>query len=498
VALARVLPWLIGAGLPAVLLAVLLAEPRADETWESHPAHFWLVLTAALTSVVLGYAVHVAARRRRDARLVLISLAFVASAGFLGLHALATPGVLLGKNKGFELATPVGLAVAGVFAAASAVELSPRRAEAVVRAARALLGAMLAVLAVWATVSLAELPPLDGPIGVEQLDGWQGSLAAVGVALYGAALVGYARLYRRRHARFVFAFTLAFTLLAEAMIVTVWARNWRLSWWEWHILMLGSFLVIAEAARSEWHEERFSALYLDETLAGAKDVTVLLADLEGFTTFSEQHDPADVAFMLNAYFEPIVPLMEEAGGEVHQIVGDELMVIFNKLGDQPDHALRAARAALQLQETAGRVAHGRDPWPRFRVGLNSGEVLAGLVGGPRGHRKHAVVGDAVNVAARLEAEAPVGHVLIGEETLRRLPAGALVEPLPPKAVHGKQAPLASYVLHGVTEPVAGRTRAMSESADEPRDDDRNDELEESPVPDPEEDPGDADDDPEAD
>lgn len=92
-ALPRVLPWLLGAVLPAVLLAILLAEPRADESWESHPAHFWLVLAAALTSIVLGYAVHVAARRRRDARLLLISLAFVASAGFLRLHALATPGV---------------------------------------------------------------------------------------------------------------------------------------------------------------------------------------------------------------------------------------------------------------------------------------------------------------------------------------------------------------------------------------------------------------------
>ena len=52
------------------------------------------------------------------------------------------------------------------------------------------------------------------------------------------------RIYRRRHARFVFAFTLAFVLLAEAMVVIAWARNWQLSWWEWHILMLGAFLVI--------------------------------------------------------------------------------------------------------------------------------------------------------------------------------------------------------------------------------------------------------------
>ena len=159
-------------------------------------------------------------------------------------------------------------------------------------------------MATWAVVSLAELPPLDGPLEAEELDGWQLVLAAVGLGLYGLAALGYVRLYRRRPERFVFAFTLAFAFLAEAMVVIAWASNWQLSWWEWHVLMLGAFLVIGQAARSEWHEERFSALYLDETLAGAKNVSIVLADLEGFTRYSEQHDPAQVAAMLNTYFEP--------------------------------------------------------------------------------------------------------------------------------------------------------------------------------------------------
>jgi ABC-type dipeptide/oligopeptide/nickel transport system permease component len=102
--------------LGAGVLALVLAHPAVDEAWENHPAHFWLVLVAAAINVALGYAVGAAARRRRDARLLLVSLAFVSAAGFLGLHALATPGVLIGKNAGFELATPVGLAFAGLFA----------------------------------------------------------------------------------------------------------------------------------------------------------------------------------------------------------------------------------------------------------------------------------------------------------------------------------------------------------------------------------------------
>jgi adenylate cyclase len=434
---------------PLAVLVLLRVAPDSDRRWENQPAHFWLVLAAAMLALGLGYAVSMAARRRRDARLFLISLAFMASAGFLGLHALATPTVLLGKNAGFELATPVGLVVAGALAAASTLELRPSRASAVIRRAWPLTGGLAALLLMWGVVSLAERPPLDEPLAVEELDGWQLGLAAAGMALYGLAALGYFRLYRRRRAGFVFAVAVAFLLLAEAMIVIAWARNWQLSWWEWHILMLLSFAVIALAARSEWHEERFSALYLDETLAGAKDVSILFADLAGFTPFAERTTPDEVARMLNAYFGRIIPLMEDLAGEVHQVVGDEVMVIFNKAGDRPDHAELAARAGVALQQAAAEVAGDHPDWPRFRAGVNSGEVLAGIVGGGRGHRKHGVVGDTVNLAARLQAEAPVGRVVLGGETARRLPPGTVVERLPQLRVKGKTDPVEAYVLHSI-------------------------------------------------
>src|SRR5918996_4140621 len=407
---------------PLALFAVLLARPSLDASWENHPAHFWLVLGAAAVATALGWTVHVAARRRRDARLVLISLAFIASTGFLGLHALATPGVLLdGPNAGFELATPIGLLVAGAFAAASALELHPDRARMVVRSANAALVLLAFAMATWAIVSLTELPPLDGPLGAEQLQGWQVVLAAVGICLYGLAAFGFLRLYARRRERFVFAFALAFILLAEAMVVIAWATNWQLSWWEWHVLMLGAFVVIAAAARSEWHEERFSALYLDETLAGQKDVSILFADLAGYTSFTGSRRPEDVAAMLNAYFGELIPMLERVGGDVHQITGDELMVVFGA-DDDPDHAARAARAAL-------------------------------------GHRKHGFVGDLVNTTARLQSEAPVGGVLIGEETLARLGSRAVVEAVSPRRVKGKAEPVRAYVLHRVERPGWGGTPA---------------------------------------
>ena len=443
----RAWPWAAVAVAPLLLLVVLLARPSLDGTWENHPAHFWLVLGAALVATALGLSVSTAARRRSDVRLFLISLAFIASAAFFGLHALATPGVLLGPNAGFELATPVGLMLAGAFAAAASLELQGEGAGRVLRAARALLVTLGAIVVAWAVVSLAELPPLDDPLAAEQLDGWQLLLAALGVALYGLAALGFLRLYRRRRERFVLAMALAFVLLAEAMVVIAWARNWQVSWWEWHVLMLASFLLIAFIARAEWHEERFSALYLDETLAGAREVSVLFADLAGYSAFTERRSADEVAAMLNAYYGRIIPLMERAGGEVHQIVGDELMVIFGKDASVADHALRAARAALVLQRVAGRTAAEQKEWPAFRVGVASGDVHAGLVGAASGHRKHGIVGDVVNLAARLQTAAPVGGVLISDETFRLLSPRAVVEPLPPFRVKGKREPVLAYVLH---------------------------------------------------
>lgn len=447
---ARLVTWLVAALVPLVVLAVLLAFPDLDATWENHPAHFWLVLAAALVNVALGLAIGEAARRRRDARLLLLALAFVSAAGFLGLHALATPGVLLsGPNAGFEVATPVGLVLAGAFAALSGIEWRPTAAAALVRRGRLLLAALLGVMVAWGTVSLLETGPLAGEPARETTAPFAAA-AAVGVLLFLFAGLGYLRLYRRRRERLVFAVAVGFALLAESLIVVVAAlpTSWQLSWWHWHVLMLLGFAFVAYAARREWHEERFSSVYLDETLAGAKEVSVLFADLQGYTPYAERTAPESVAAMLNTYFARIVPMISERhGGDVHQLIGDAVMAIFNKDGGQPDHAVRAVRAALDLQTEAAAVAE--EGWPRFRVGVNSGPVVAAVVGAGGGHRKHGVVGDTVNLAARLEGEAHPGEVVVGAGTYELLPDGTVAERLPQVAVKGKREPVEAYVVHSV-------------------------------------------------
>jgi adenylate cyclase len=218
--------------LPLAGLAVLLAAPAADVRWEHHPSHFWLVLGAALTNALLAVSTGDAARRRGDARLVLVSLAFLAAAGFLALHALATPRVLLeGPNSGFVLATPVGLLCAAVLAALSAAPLDGDRGAGVVRRAGAARAALLALMAAWATLSLAEVAPLDDPTPTESGSLTLTALAAAGVALYTVAAVRYLALWRRQGSMLLAAVVAAFVLLAEAMVAVAFARNWHASWW---------------------------------------------------------------------------------------------------------------------------------------------------------------------------------------------------------------------------------------------------------------------------
>jgi adenylate cyclase len=434
--------------IPLALLAILRLFPHLDLFWRNRPAHFWIVLAAAATALVLGFAVMEASRSRRDARLFLISLAFVSGAGFLGLHALATPGVLVGPNLGFEIATSVGLVLAGVFVALSTIELSAGASARIMSRARPVTVALLGVIVLWGAVSVAELPPLHDRVPDESLDGWLVLFALVGVLAYGTGAWGYLRLYRRRPQRFLVAVSAAFGLLAATMVVLVFAASWRISWWTWHVLMLTAFGLIAVAARREWHQERFTALYLMETLDGARDVSILFADLQGFTAFSERRGPQDVKRMLDTYLARLVPAMERSGGEVHQLIGDAVMVVFNKQGDELDHPLLASRAALAFQDVAAEVARDHPDWPRFRVGVNSGEVVAGVLG-DRGHRKHDVIGDTVNLAARLESQAPVGEVAIAAGTYERLPEGTVVEELPQLVVKGRSEPVTAYILHAL-------------------------------------------------
>jgi adenylate cyclase len=402
-----------------------------------------VLLTGVITGA-LAFLTGEAAARRGDARVLRLSVAFVCASGFLGLHALATPGVLLaGKNAGFQIAAAIGLLLAAPLAAWSALDLDDRGVSLVGR--RSLLYAALGlVLGLWAAVSLATLPPLDEPIddpGPLLL-----GIFAVGALLYALAAAGYARLYARRRRRLLLAAVGAFLLLAEAMLAIGLGRNWHLTWWEWHLLMLVAFGLVAQAAWSEWQREGSPAeiwadLYEDTTWGHDEEASVLFADLQGFTRYSEAHAEREVTAMLDTYFEAGIPAVRPEARNVRTI-GDAVMAYFT--GE--DHERRAAEAGLTFLSRVAAVSAAHPEWPRFRVGVNSGRVNVGITSQAR---EETVRGDAVNVAARLEGQARAGEVVIGESTRAALGAGAETENLGELSVKGKERPIRAYVLRAL-------------------------------------------------
>ena len=440
--MSRVLAIALGVALatPVVGLAVLLAEPSIDEHWHHQPSHFWIVLGAGAIAAALGWSVGTSAKRRADARLVLVSMSFVASAAFLGLHALATPGVLIPHlNAGFVVAVSVGLVIGAGFALWSAVPLEGARARWVMSHSGAMRFTLLTTAAVWAVWSLVDLPPLDDPTLAESGSTFVIMLSIPTVFAFAVAAWRYMVIARHRRSGLLVAVAAAWVLLAEAALAIDVTQGWRVSWWIWHLLMVSAFAAIATASARMPHDERFSDLYLDEVAGGTHNVTVFFADLEGFTKFSEENAPDVVRTMLNTYFEAVLPVIRAAGGRLDRFIGDAVMVTFNVSVDQPDHATRAAQAALNFQDAARRVAASHQSWPRFRAGINTGAAIAGVVGDGR-QRAYTVLGDTVNVAAHIEALAPVGSVAISDATYRAL-TGAEVTSLGTVALKTRAEPV---------------------------------------------------------
>ena len=517
--------------LPVIGFAILLVRPELDLHWQHQPSHFWLVLLTAGVSVVLAFLTNEAASRRADARIVLVSLAFLASAGFLGLHALATPGVLLAApNTGFTIATPVGLALASILAAASTSPMAGPHGAVVLRHRTALRNGVLGILVAWAAASLLDLPPLNGA-PPDEANAF-GALFAISItALYAVAAWRYLGIARRRGSRFAMTIAVALALLAQAMLVVTFSRSWHVSWWEWHVLMTVAFVLIALGARAEYRRTGsivavFEPIYLEATLeridrwhgqaiadlvaadqrgeptdrlladlrregasadevalmaqaarevrrvdelfrpylpqryaerirdeaaplGGAeRTVSVLFADLAGFTTFSEAHEPVEVIAMLNDYWAAVVPAIDAAGGSIEHFAGDGVLVIFNAVADEPDHPARAVRCALEIVRVTDPLAAARPGWPRFRVGVNTGPAAVGTVGAA-GRRSFAAIGDTTNLGSRLSGLAEPGEVVIGFATERALAAsgaavGLALDALGPVRVKGKREPIEAW------------------------------------------------------
>ncbi len=137
----------------------------------------------------------------------------------------------------------------------------------------------------------------------------------------------------------------------------------------------------------------------------ARDVSVLFSDIAGFTALSEKCTPARLAADLNEYFSAMTAIVEEHGGFVDKFIGDAVVAVFGAPLDDPKHAENAVRAALKmrdlLNDPACKLSIGNEGAIRARIGVNTGSVLVGNIGSPR-RFNYTVMGDAVNLASRLE------------------------------------------------------------------------------------------------
>jgi class 3 adenylate cyclase len=178
------------------------------------------------------------------------------------------------------------------------------------------------------------------------------------------------------------------------------------------------------------------------------EVTAFFADLRGFTTYSERHAPEEVVTLLNRYYAAIVPQLLAFEGTVVSYAGDAVMAVFNAPTRQVDHAVRAGRAALAIRDAVMALA-GDDPeLPTFGIGINTGPALVGNIGAEL--RDYTVIGDTVNVAARLEGAAAPGEVLIGTETRNQLGDQAIVEDAGMLELKGKSEPIPAWRLVSLT------------------------------------------------
>src|SRR5437868_8426576 len=190
-----------------------------------------------------------------------------------------------------------------------------------------------------------------------------------------------------------------------------------------------------------------------------RPVTILFADIRGFTRLSEVLPPEKLVAAINGCFEVLDDSISHYGGEVDKFLGDAVMATFGAPVAHADDPRRAVLAALDMQSAMSRFnAQLRKQIGcelEMRIGINTGVVLAGPIGSRR-KRSFTVMGDPVNVAARLEHAAPVGGILIGEGTRAYLGSAFRLRKRRSVHIRGKGTPVHSYVVLGQTTSSRGR------------------------------------------
>ena len=188
---------------------------------------------------------------------------------------------------------------------------------------------------------------------------------------------------------------------------------------------------------------------LDQKGGSLKEVTILFADIRGFTNIAHNASATTVVDMLNHYFELIVNVVFQYGGTVDKFIGDEVMVLFGALTDikfAEDRAIRCAFMMHGVLEQMNRERIERDEPPlEIGIGINTGVVVVGAIGSSQS-MQYTCIGDAVNIASRLTSKAKAKQTIISEETFKRLNQKPKYEQLPDEPLKGIDRPVKMYSI----------------------------------------------------
>jgi adenylate cyclase len=223
---------------------------------------------------------------------------------------------------------------------------------------------------------------------------------------------------------------------------------------------------LREQSQLRQHLERFLAPNVAQALARhvaqygklweaqEQVVSVLFADVKGFTSLSERLSPREVQDLLNEYLHEMTEVIFRYNGTVDKYIGDGIMAIFGapRLPDEPiddQHAVRAVAASLEMQAAQKRLIDKWEPSKAFsiRIGVNTGTAFTGFFG-TRHRLEYTAIGDTVNTASRLEGAAEPGSVFIGEDTAQMVRAGFTLQEMGKLQLKGKQQLVSAFKVLG--------------------------------------------------
>jgi adenylate cyclase len=182
-----------------------------------------------------------------------------------------------------------------------------------------------------------------------------------------------------------------------------------------------------------------------------KEISIVFADIRGYTRLSESMAPEQVMNLLNSYLEIMVKEIWDEGGTLTSFIGDAVMAIFNAPLAQEDHALRAIRAAWKMRMAIldYQRAHPQGVPISFGIGVNTDQATVGNLGSQGRMQNYTAIGDAVNVASRLQTNASDNNIILNHSTFVRVRQHVKVSKLPPLSVKNKSVPLDVWSLLGI-------------------------------------------------